>query len=59
MFCKKPHGNHKAKIYDKCTKEIGGNKERFVKEHKLSVIRWIWLEELMWNMASPLDNTVV
>lgn len=39
MFCKKPHGNHKVKIYDKCTKEIGGNKERFVKEHKLSVIR--------------------
>ena len=26
MFCKKPHGNYKAKLYDKYTKEIGGNK---------------------------------
>lgn len=39
MFCKKPHSSHKAKIYDKYIKEVGGNMERFVKEYKLSVIR--------------------
>ena len=36
-----------------------GNRERLVKESKLSVIRQVRSEDLMYNMVIIVDNTVL
>lgn len=35
------------------------NRKRLVKGHKLSVIRRIRFEDLMYNMVTVVDNTVL
>ena len=37
----------------------GGNRERLVKVHKISVIRWISSEDLMYNTVIMVDNTAL
>ena len=37
----------------------GGNRKGLVKEHKLSVIRWIGSEDSVFNMVTIVDNPVL
>ena len=38
--------------------EGGGNRRRLAKGYKLSGVRWIKSEDLMYNMVTVVDNTV-
>lgn len=37
----------------------GTNRERLVKGHKLSVIKWIRSGDLMYNLVTTVDNTAL